>query len=361
MLRRVVPLLALALLATTRAAKAEEPATQAAPAPTQPEPADKPEASFRISGLVYADYYYVAENHREELEGRNGFWLRRVYLTYDHTLAKAFTLRVRLEANSEGDFESTGIQAVYLKDAWLRWSRGGHALTFGLSPTPHIEFVEAFQGYRSIEKTPFDLYRWDTSRDMGLAWQGRFGRTQATSAALSFGNGSGNGSEVDASKTVRGQLAHRFASGLSLEGYADWQDQPDGGDISTLEAFLGWKVKRWRASLQYGWQRRRAAGADGSPLELEFLSGFATLELRPKLAAVARLDYNFDPVPDGETIDYLPFAETARALLGYAALDVTFARNVHLIPNVEWITYRHAEGETPASDLVPRVTLFFSW
>jgi hypothetical protein len=50
---------------------------------------------------------------------------------------------------------------------------------------------------------------------------------------------------------------HRFASGLVLEGYADWQDRPDGRDASTLEAFAGWQEKTWRASLQHGRQDRR--------------------------------------------------------------------------------------------------------
>jgi hypothetical protein len=324
--------------------------------------ADANGKNFTISGLVYGDYYYVAANHRESLVDRNGFWLRRVYLTYDHTLTPAFSLRVRLEVNSEGDFASTGVSNAYLKDAWLRWTHGSHAVTAGLASTPQIEFVEGFQGYRSIEKTPIDLYRWDTSRDLGIGLQGRFGGAARTSYAVQFGNGSGTGSEVDRSKAIRGQLAHRFASGLVLGAYADWQDQPDGRDISTVDAFAGWQKQAWRASLEYGWQRRRDAADDAGDLDLEFLSAFATVSVTSRLALVARLDRNFDPIPDGETIDYMPFAETARSLFGFAALDVTLAPAIHLIPNVEWTTYsRGPDGTTPASDVVPRVTLFFSW
>jgi hypothetical protein len=333
-----------------------------APAIGQAQPAAEQAPAFRISGLVYADYYYVAGNHRDELEGQNGFWLRRVYLTYDHTLSKAFSLRVRLEMNSKGDFESTGVNTPYLKDAWLKWTLGSHALVFGMAPSPQIEFVEGFQGYRSLEKTPIDLYRWDSSRDLGVVLQGRLGKAQRTSYALQLGNGSGTGSEVDQSKTLRAQLAHRFAAGLVLEGYADWQDRPDGSDVSTLEAFVGWQDAKWQASLQYGRQQRREAGPDGADLELEFLSAFAAVQLTPKLALVGRLDRSFDPVPNGETIDYMPFAETARALFGYAGVDVTLAKAVHLIPNLEWTSYGQSpDATTPASDLVPRVTLFFSW
>jgi hypothetical protein len=114
---------------------------QSAPQATSP--------AFKISGLVYADYYYVAANHRDEIVDRNGFWLRRVYLTYEHTLTQALSLRVRLE------------------------------------------FVEGFLGYRSIEKTPVDLYGWDSSRDLGVALQGRLGAEQRTRSRWATDRGPG--------------------------------------------------------------------------------------------------------------------------------------------------------------------------
>jgi hypothetical protein len=354
-------------LAQTPAPPPPAPDPPAAPAPPPPPPAppEPPKAeppSHRIGGLVYGDYYAVAQSHREELEGENGFWLRRIYFTYDHTLSKAFSLRVRLEANSKGDFTSTGVNTPYVKDAWLRWAFGGHALTFGLAPTANIGFVEDFQGYRAVEKTPLDLYRWDSSRDLGLLLQGAPGEKRRTSYSFQLGNGSGTGSEVDQSKAVRGQLVHRFASGLVLEAYGDWQDRPDARDVWTAEAFAGWREQTWRASLQYGHQERREAGPGGSDLELDFLSAFAAVRLSPRVTLLGRVDLNFDPIPGGETIDYLPFSEQASSTFGYVGADVTLHENVHLIPNVELTAYDEAkDGTTPGTDVVPRVTLFFSW
>ena len=333
--------------------------TNAVPAP--PPPAEEAPA-FKISGLVYGDYYYVAQSHRDALEGENGFWIRRLYFTYDHTLSKSLSLRVRLEANSKGDFQTTGVNTPYLKDAWLKWAFGAHALTFGLAPTANIDFVDAFQGYRSVEKSPFDLYRWDSSRDLGLVLQGGLGKDSRTRYSVQFGNGSGTGSEINASKAVRVQLTHRFASGLVLEAYADWQDQPNGRDVSTLEAFAGWQEKSWRASLQYGHQDRAGAGPGGSDLSLDFLSAFAAVQVAPQVTVVGRVDRNFDPIPNGETIDYMPFSDQAKSVFGYVGVDVTLHKNVHLIPNVEVTAYDQAEdGTTPGTDVVPRVTLFFSW
>ena len=347
------------LLATPAAAPAQAP-----PPPTPPAASPKAEEApvFKISGLVYGDYYYIAQNHRDELVDQNGFWLRRLYFTYDHTLSKSLSLRVRLEANSKGDFESSGVNTPYVKDAWLKWAFGAHALTIGLAPTPNIDFVDTFQGYRSVEKNPFDLYRWDSSRDLGLLLQGALGKDKRTRYSFQFGDGSGTGSETDASKAVRGQLAHRFARGLALEAYADWQDRPDGRDVSTVEAFAGWQEKAWRASLQYGHQERREAGSGGTDLSLDFLSAFAAVQASPRVTVLGRVDRNFDPIPNGETIEYMPFSDQATSVFGYVGVDVTLAKSVHLIPNVEMTVYGEAaDGSTPGTDLVPRLTLFFSW
>jgi hypothetical protein len=340
---------ALALPATSRAQAASQPAEAVAP-------------PYKFSGLVYADYYAVLRNHREALEGQNGFWLRRIYLTYDHTLSKAFSLRLRLEANSRGDFQSTGVHNAYFKDAYLRWTSGKHALLFGLAPTQQIDFTDAFQGYRSLERSPLDLYRWDSSRDLGILAQGGFGQEGRARYSFQFGNGSGTGSEVNQSKSVRGQLSHRFASGLVLEAYADWQDRPADADVSTLEAFAGWQEKGWRASLQYARQERREAAENGSDVALDVLSAFTAVDLSPRVTLVGRVDRNFDPVPGGETIDYLPFSEQADSVFGLLAADVTLAKNVHFIPNLEVVSYGEAaDGTRPGTDVIPRLTVFFSW
>lgn len=347
------------LLSIPVPALAQVPPAPAGP-PPQAEEARTP--AFRIGGLMFGDYYDVAQNHRDGLEGQNGFWMRRLYLTYDHTLAKSLSLRVRLEANSKGDFVSTGVNTPYIKDAWLKWAFGTHALTVGLAPTPNVDFVDTFQGYRAVEKNPIDLYRWDAARDLGLLLQGGLGKEQRTRYAFQFGNGSGTGSEIDASKSVRGELSHRFASGLALEAYADWQDRPDRRDVSTLEALVGWQEKSWRASIQYGRQDRREAGPGGGDLSLDLLSAFAAAQVSSRVTLLGRLDRNFDPIPNGETIDYMPFSDRAPSLFGYVGVDVTLARIVHLIPNVEVTVYDEAQdGTTPGTDLVPRLTLFFSW
>jgi hypothetical protein len=74
------------------------------------------------------------------------------------------------------------------------------------------------------------------------------------------------------------------------------------------------------------------------------------------------VDRNFDPIPNGETIDYMPFAAEAKSVFGLLGVDITLANGVHLIPNVEVTAYdAAADGTRPGTDVVPRVTLYFSW
>ena len=188
-------------------------APPAAPPPPAAPEATKTEPSWKISGLVYGDYYWLAADHREALEDQNGFWFRRIYLTYDHTFSKAFSARLRLEMNSPGDFSSSERMTPYVKDAWVKWTHGSHAVSFGLAPTPSFEFVESVWGYRSVEKTPLDLLRWDSSRDIGLLAQGALGGR--TRYSVQVGNGSGVNGETDRAKAFRGSQCDTRSSRAS--------------------------------------------------------------------------------------------------------------------------------------------------
>lgn len=66
--------------------------------------------------------------------------------------------------------------------------------------------------------------------------------------------------------------------------------------INGSDPAYSWHTNQTEA--QYGRQERREAGPDGTDQELEFLSALAALQLTPKLALVARLDRNFDPIPN---------------------------------------------------------------
>jgi hypothetical protein len=104
----------------------------------------------------------------------------------------------------------------------------------------------------------------------------------------------------------------------------------------------------------------RARGLNGADLSLDFLSAFAAIEVSPRVTVVGRVD-GTSTHAGGESIDYFPFSAEAQSVFALVGLDLAPA-NVHVIPNVEIATYgRAASGSTPGTDVMPRVTLSFSW
>ena len=338
-------------------ALAQEAPPAAPPPPAAPE-ATKTEPSWKISGLVYGDYYWLAADHREALEDQNGFWFRRIYLTYDHTFSKAFSARLRLEMNSPGDFSSSERMTPYVKDAWVKWTHGGHAVSFGLAPTPSFEFVESVWGYRSVEKTPLDLLRWDSSRDMGLLAQGALGVARATAcrwataaastarrieprpSALQCDTRSSRASPSRAMPTCR--IARAPTGGLPGRSSARSCDRAG------------------RVGAQFSEQHRRSAS--GGEATLDLVSIFGARKIRDRLFVFGRADHNFDPVPDGETIDYLPMSDQVGNTLWIGGVDVELDRHVFLQPHVEIVDYPTPKtGPVVQTDVMVKATVFVTW
>src|SRR2546428_6416535 len=143
-----------------------------------PTPPDFPRG--RISGQVFADYYYNlagdprhhynsagADSDLAGIDGAanaspgpknigkdlSGMLIRRIYFQADNDLSIRLSTRFRLEADSKS-LTSDGKLGVAVKAAYLQaknvYPRGD--LYFGLFDTPTWDLAEEFWQYRSIEK-----------------------------------------------------------------------------------------------------------------------------------------------------------------------------------------------------------------
>lgn len=351
-------LVLIALTLTAAPALAQTPTPEPAPA-VQPAPA--PQAPpYKISGLAFGDYYTFASHHLPAWEGQHGFWLRRIYLTYDHTLSPALSMRVRLEMNSNGKLAG-GALTPYVKDAYLRWNvHGRQALTLGIQPSLTFDYIESVWGLRHIEKTPLDLYRWDSSRDTGLTLSGPLNASQTVKYAVQFGNESGNNAETNPQKGFRAAARYEPKQGFTAEAMVAQFDRPKDADRTTAQIFGGWRGARARAGAQYSYQKRRALSGDS---ELNLLSGFGVVDLRPKLlSAFARVDRMNDPCGDCAGIDYLPIAPTHPFTTTIAGVEYWLHPAVRISPNVEWVVYgKEGTLPKPANDTVGRLTFYWSF
>lgn len=310
----------------------------------------------KVGVQAFGDYYYLAGSHDEEIEGKNGFWLRRIYLTFDHKFDQRLSARIRLEANHPGDFVTSGSMEPFVKDAWVKYGLNDrHALIAGISPTPAFSLIEDFWGYRPLEKTPNDLFRIHSSRDFGLAAQGSLNASGTVRYHAMFGNGSGVGNEINTDKYLGAAVSYAPNDSMVLEVYADQDSRPGETDRSTLQAFGGWSADRWRAGAHYLTQKRDAPAGDR---DVSLASIFAVVELSETMTLIGRLDHSFDSIPDASSVAYVPVAPNAEFSFLLIGLDMQFHPNAGIIPNIEYLNYDGDGVAQPDDDLLPRLTFY---
>ena len=311
----------------------------------------------RISGYVFGDYYYVASSHNANRDGSNGLWFRRIYLTLDHQINEGWSARLRGEMNQPGDFETRAKMEPFIKDAYVRWSNGRHQIMIGMAPAPTWERVEKVWGYRAVEKTALDFYKFGSSRDIGIAAKGKIDAEGRFQYHAMLGNGSGTSSEVNKGKKAMLSLAVSPVEAVTFEAYTDYEDRGGGSNRSTYQGAVFYQPKQGRIGVQYAHQIRRTA--DASDESFDVFSVFGALRLNDRMSAFGRYDRQFQPNPSGESIPYCPIAETGEANFIVGGLDIGVHDNVHFMPNVEVIFYSNAQGDAPSADVLPRLTFFY--
>ena len=325
------------------------------PSPAQDSPKSDP--GIKISGLAFGDFFWIAANHDESLKDDNGFWFRRLYLTFDKAMTERLDMRLRFEMNSAGDFTSDNKLEPFAKDAWVRWKfTDQHQIHLGLSPTPTMNVVDEIWGYRLLEKSLLDLQRIGATRDLGVAFRGSVGSGQKVRYHFMFGNGSSTRGETDRGKGTLASLGYYPNDSLVLEFYSDYDQRPEQADRNTYHAFLAYKKDWGRLGIQYAHQKRKG----DSKVDLDLLSFFGIVNVSPKVALIGRYDRMFDPNPEGTKIPYIPFDPTAKFHFFLTGIDWKVTEEFSLLPNIEVVRYdKREDGTRPATDVIPRVTFFY--
>lgn len=298
---------------------------------------DKP---LVISGVLFGDAYQFFSSSTPSLDGRNGFILRRGYVTFDKGLSDTLSARVRFEIAQPGDYRTNTTMEPFVKDAYLRWKQSPRLeVIAGISPTPTWETIERVWGYRSVERTATEVFRFGSSRDFGIAAVGTTGKIRYHVMA---GNGSGTGNETNTGKKIAGAVSYAFTKQTLVEAYADRID----ADRTTVQLFGAWQTEKARAGVHF---TRQTRGDD----ELDLASIFGVWNVRPNLAVLARVDRMFDPNPEADRIAYLPMSTEAAPTLFLAGVDWKVHKQVSIIPNVTLVTY----DEDVEDELLAKVTL----
>ena len=335
-----------------------------------PKPKEAPKyPTWKISGLVFGDFYDFVDHHDPKFDGQLGFWFRRAYLTYEHTFSERFYARLRLEATSNG-LLAGGNLVPFVKDAYLRWTyHGKQRAWLGIQPSPTFDWFEGYWGLRYVEKTPADLYRIDSSRDFALGFDGPIGKTGVTYVAQ-LGNDAGNGSETDKYKVLRVEGRYEKKPGIVAEGFFAYGKRPGGQDRTTAQAIAGYQGAQFRLAAQYVHQKRQSGKAGTPDTKIGVWSSFGVWEFKPKKATVfgrfdrvkAKLGSADAGLPGAETIDYLALSNKAPFKFFNLGFEYSLHPSIRISPNLEWVSYDDApDGTSIKTDVVPRLTFFWSW
>jgi hypothetical protein len=329
---------------------------------------------------MFGDYYWYYRWHRDQIsdtnqtsvEGQNGFWLRRIYFTYDYAYSDKLSTRFRVEMNSNGDF-TDGDLVPYVKDAYLRWSyKGTQRFTLGIQPVLTFDWLDEFWGLRHVEKSPADLYRIDASRDFGVTLDGST-PVNHLNYAVQFGNDAGNGSETNAGKILRLEGRYDWHPGVALEGFYSFANRPAGEDRQTAQGFAGFQVGGARVGAQYLWQTRNSGQGDVANQTISIWSGFGVWDV---LSKKADLFVRVDDVkghlgdletglPDAEGIAYLLLSSQSPFITWILGGEWYLHPSVRVGPNLELVKYAHDPDPINfpgrRRDSILRLTFFWSF
>ena len=316
----------------------------------------------KISGYFFGDYYYVLKSHDAELENRNGFQYRRVYLNYDRNLSDAFSTRFRFEMN--GAAFPTERQKInpYLKNGYLRWKKPEWRtnIYLGLTSNPTWKNVESVWGYRSVAETALHLHKMGNGSDFGIALQGDVDKSKRISYHLIVANGTSTSAEIDSNKKIAFSLAAKPITGVIIEGYADFENAVDRGRWYTLQGFLGYQREQFRLGVQFANQTREREDKDDLNILVSSVFGAAQL-VEKKLWAFARFDRLFDPSPAANK-GYIRFDGTAAPNMILVGLDWKPMEAFHIMPNLAFVFYDEPDkGTKPDATIMPRLTAFYKF
>jgi len=286
-----------------------------------------------IHGYMIPEYYFnLSSADGSSVDGQHGLWIRRIYLGYNTKISDRFSARVRLEMNSTAFGENT--LTPYVKNAHLAYSLGGGAeVLAGIIEPPSFDRIEKFWGLRFIEKTPADFFKLASSRDTGVALNGK--TKGGLVYTVMYGNYSSNKGEDNKGKAVYGRLGYESKQ-VYLEGNATVASD-NGTDYTFLSGFGGMKGDWGRLGAGYMQQRKKKDDSDAETVGA--ISGFAAVNAGKNLEVFARYDHLTD-LAFKDIGDYLPVAASQyKARLLMAGLNFKVHKMVSISPNVKMVTY----------------------
>lgn len=311
---------------------------------------------LKYSGLVFGDYYHFTSAEDSTIENQHGFWIRRIYTTFDSKISDEFSARVRFEMNTPYGFEEAQSLVPYVKDAYLKYKISGQSIMFGIISSPTFELIEEEWGKRYLEKTPDDLYKIGSSREFGIGAKGGYGIIKYYAVV---GNGEGEKSEYNRNKKGMLSLAVEPIEGLTFEVYGDWWDRPASKDKRTGHVFLAYKKEYRGFGVSYTHQQTQGGFSNPDKWSnLRIASVYFRMKFMEKFGVVLRYDRSFDKNSNVLSQSYVYFPSDTSFHFILAAFEFSPVKDVFISPNVEVVK---SDDSNLKPTVISRFTVFYKF
>lgn len=314
-----------------------------------------------VSAYAFGDYYYMFKSNNASQEKLTGFWLRRLYITYDADISDKIKARARLEMNSDGKLGSSELTLTpYVKDAYVSYQfLPMHVLSIGIQESLTFNNIEKFWGYRHLEKTMFDLYKNRSSREFGVSLKGSFDAEKKFNYTVLFGNFSGNKEEIDKYKTIAASFVINAIPNVMLEVNGDYAKRSATKKSVLLQAFAGYQGDWGRIGLNYGQETIKETGK--ADVNFGVFSAFAVAKFNKFVEAVARYEVTADPQINGNNT-FLLIEKGYKTNLFIVGLGWNIHPKFQVMPNLKLVSYKeNANGVKPNDFSQFNITFYYQF
>ncbi|UCH63960.1 MAG: hypothetical protein JSU77_05845 [Fidelibacterota bacterium] len=178
-----------------------------------------------FSGIVFYDYTYDLAG-----EGANEFAINRIYFTYGRELSAGIKYKFqtdvgRIAVPTAIDTTTGKLTAssetqllAYMKNAKVDWNTDLGLLTIGIQGMNVFNVQEKTWGFRFLDKTPMDRYKFASSADMGIGYSNTLIDNLHISVLLTNGT-SYKEAEDDTHKKFSAQVVYGEKDLLSKNGF----------------------------------------------------------------------------------------------------------------------------------------------
>lgn len=274
---------------------------------------------IKFSALAYYEYSYSTDT---DTEISNQFEFQRVYFGLEKKLSNKLSYKFLTDV---GRISEDGRLEVYLKNAKVDWTTLYGRFVIGLQG---MNLFNVQEGYRSIEKSAMDRYKFASSADMGIGYYQKY---KELNYSFLITNGAGyKKPEDDSFKKVSAQLYYgpsklNSKPGWNIGGVVAYEPYSNN-DYKLVEGiFGGFSLGLFRVGAEF--DKLYNSGFDES---IKIVSGYANIELNNKFNIFGRIDNLFN---SNYTNNYF-----------IAGISVIPEKELKIMPNIRYTSSSNSQN-----------------